>query len=251
MKLPCFIPTGVFQPMSKTIDDLVTFSGIVSFDFDNETTSPKAMASIMEKLSEHIVYKYVSPSGGKKFKVGIKIDRMNVSDNYGYRNAWQHIQDLIGVSSDAGTKNINRQSSVSYDPNCYINFDAVPYVIPSHVDTSPFNWEQHIKEKGRTVMKFKNRREAMEKCCEWTEKSVGDFIKGNRNNYIFKLSVYLNMLGFSEFDAIDSVAERIKHSKMDRREVVRTIESVYRRYRKSHGVVEMERFVSSRKKSLL
>jgi hypothetical protein len=239
MQLPAFMPAGVFNPEQKSVEDLIHFSGIVHFDFDKETTSSKSIAYIKKTLSPHIVFIFKSPSGGNKYKVGILVDR-DIKDNHGYRNVWEHLSKDFPAKPDIGAKNINRQCSISYDPDCYINLEATPYIVPPEIDTKPFDLEAFLKSRANSKdMVFKNRKQMIEKCCEWTEKKVGDFAMGNRNNYIFKLSIYLNMFGVSLNDAIDLILERIKYSKMDRKEVYGTIESVYKRYRKSHGCMSM------------
>ena len=237
MRLPAFMPAGLFTDNQKTVEDLKAFSGIVHFDFDKESTSGKAIGYIRKNFKDNIVFLFKSPSGGSKYKVGILVDR-DIKDNHGYRNVWEHIQKDLPAKPDIGAKNINRQCSISHDPDCYINLEAVPYIVPKEVDTKPFDFEEFLKSRaGFKEMNFKSRKQMVEKCCEWTEKKVGDFVMGNRNNYIFKLSIYLNMFGLSLDDAIDAVLERIKHSKMDRKEVYNTIQSVYRRYHKSHGCI--------------
>ena len=130
IKLPLFTVSGVFKTGQRNSDGLDVHSGLMGLDFDEIPNEEKfnKMLGIL-KSDNHVVLCFASPRG-----LGIKTLSAITPIPKGrdeHKVAWQHVTDyyetLLGMpsSSDTVVKDIPRLCYFSYDPNAYLNMDAV------------------------------------------------------------------------------------------------------------------------------
>jgi putative DNA primase/helicase len=138
--LPHVAFNGIYRYLSK--DGFMASSGLIQGDHDDLND----VAGLRARYADdpHCVYAFVSPSGAG-LKVGIRVVPLPI-DTDTYRTAWvyvaSHYQKLFGVTWDKACKDVSRTCFVSWDPDLYVNYDAI------EMDLTGLGWECWLATMG-------------------------------------------------------------------------------------------------------
>jgi Protein of unknown function (DUF3987)/BT4734-like, N-terminal domain len=120
-KLPAVTLSGRFS--HRAADGLICHSGIYCADLDLLGSQIKAVRKLLQQ-SLHLYACFVSPSGdGLKALLRISDDPERHGDSL--RAVAKHIFELTGATIDGSCSDVSRLCFVSYDPDIYVNEDAV------------------------------------------------------------------------------------------------------------------------------
>lgn len=220
-RLPSVVFTGHF--INRKDKGLKQYSRIVTIDFDHVGISFKD-----EIIKDpYVLAAWISPSGD-----GVKVLYHVSTDNHvgHYRAILQKFP-----QADTKNKNISRVCYESYDPDIYINTEALV-------------WDSIIEEptyeaKTITYKDIEQDSEIIYKHLKTYSEKRGAFIEGNRNNFLMYLLASCNRYGISKHDAGYLVSTDYVSGSTDFRgeEFERIINGVYKRYSFEHGTKAFEK----------
>ncbi|MGQ2985360.1 BT4734/BF3469 family protein [Flavobacterium sp.] len=111
--LPTFRFNFLFDG-SAANDRITAPTGLIYLDADNVDTIPDSPYILAR-------WKSLSDTG---FAILIKVTGLTLDS---YKDTYNHLSELIGITSDAGARKATQQTIQSYDPNLYYNPDALVY----------------------------------------------------------------------------------------------------------------------------
>ena len=213
-QLPCIIFSGEFTQRRKS--GLKEHSGLMVLDFDKIPNNKMATMFDQLKQNKHIVSVFMSPSRNG-YKAIVSIPKCNAKEHEQYFKQFNkdHLYDYF----DSATCNVDRVCFESYDPNIYINYEAIQYapklvddgfLIADKVPTIPINDDF---KKIELIMKF-----------NWQK----DFIEGERNNFILDIASAFCEYGVQEINAVNYILNNVVHGEFSEDETKNTIKSAYR-----------------------
>ena len=215
-KLPCIIFGGTFK--ERNGDGLIEHSGLMVVDFDKYPSDEVMFDHLHElKKNNHFVALFISPSG-KGIKGVVKIPKCNKLDHIKYFKEFnkQFEYDYF----DKSNCNVDRVCFESYDPDIYINYDALTYEptlidegfdVKDKVPLIPINDESVIIDK---IMKF-----------NWSK----DFVEGERNSFIFDLAGAFCEYGVSQNTTEAYILNNVVIGDFSETEAKNTIKSAYKK----------------------
>jgi len=217
MLLPAFLPAGIFRG-GKTKEHLYKFSGIVHIDIDGKIKAGKVLSQID---ITHVCFMFRSPRKG--LKIGF---RVNASPE-DYSWAWKYLNQKYCLGyGDISSKALNKQSSLSYDPEAYFNGNCEVCNIPEAPKYKNVNYPK---------VKVRSYSEAF-KVAEGALKRNGHYFrKGSRNDYIYRLCCILNRMGIDKVTASQLLGNRFGGTKFPMSEINLTLNGVYKRNAQEHG----------------
>ncbi len=136
-KLPCFTPSGTFDPVSDA--GLLAHSGYISIDIDaQDNTDVADFASLKDKISAvpYVLYCGLSCRGAGYVLI------VPIADPAKHRDHFRALQEdfyKCGLVVDPSGINVSRKRFVSYDPDPYINTGAkvYSYALPEDYQPTP------------------------------------------------------------------------------------------------------------------
>jgi hypothetical protein len=222
-RLPAIRFSGTFE--TNTDNSLKNHSGLAILDFDHvEDLEVKKQELI---ALPYIYAVFVSPSGD-----GIKAIA-HIKDGKKHR---EHYSALMQEISNLDEKNINpsRICFASYDPNIYINANAITY----NKIAEPIQVRNEIAVTGST--------EIFKKLEKWLASRLDTFTSGNRNAYIFKLASACCRAGIDKNDAYYLIRGQylISNTDFKVREMEQAIDSAYKRSEFASAVFTKDEFIN-------
>lgn len=215
--LPCIMFAGTFS--QRNGNGLTEHSGLMCVDFD-KYENDEVMNNHKKLLlnNPHFLLLFVSPSGNG-FKGVVKIPESTKETHPKYFAEFQKKFDFDNW--DKSCSNVDRVCFESYDPDIYVNYDALvfePELIDKGFEVSqrvpliPITDEDKIIEK---IIAF-----------NWGK----DFIEGEKNNYVFDLAGAFCEYGISQGTAESYLYNNIiAGSCSDEQAKLNTIKSAYRK----------------------
>lgn len=215
-QLPNIIFQGVFS--QRNDDSCTSPSGLMITDYDG-FKDRSALDKVYRKLKKnpHTVLAFISPRDN-----GIKcLVRIPECDKRDYKRYFQAYHKKFNYDNfDISTSNISRVCFESYDPDCFINYDATVFA-PELVDEG-FKYT----EKTPTIA-INNEDKIVDMIMKWDWKT--DFVEGERNTFIFNLAGAFCEYGVSLEYAIGYIGTNIVHGDFSEREMETAIKSAYRK----------------------
>ena len=213
-QLPCIIFGGVFTQRKKS--GLKEHSGLMVLDFDKIPNNKMDMMFDQLKQNKHIVSVFMSPSRNG-YKAIVSIPKCNAKEHEQYFKQFNkdHLYDYF----DGATCNVDRVCFESYDPNIYINYEAIQYnpklvddgfLIAEKIPTIPINDDF---KKIELIMNF-----------NWQK----DYVVGERNSFVFDICGAFCEYGVQEINAINYVKNNVVFEDYIDDSLVNTIKSAYR-----------------------
>lgn len=194
-KLPAINFQGVFK--ERNDKGIKQFSGLIPLDFDNFPNEQELIA-LKDSLkdNEYVYAMFVSPRGNG-LKVIVKIPQDGAANYKGYFDSLKNLFD--NKYFDVSSSNISRLCFESYDPDIYINPNALIY---NEVE------EPEYSDIGTTtpLFKIKSDNNIIKNLLKWWHKKYGN-TKGNRNTNLFKLAMALNCFGVDKTEALNVLSE--------------------------------------------
>lgn len=215
-KLPSILFAGKFSARNKDSCDI--HSGYMITDFDDIPNEEEYERVINEvKANPHVYAIFKSPSG-TGFKPVVKIPKCDKFDHERYFKAFykKYKYDYF----DKSNCDISRVCFESYDPELYIRKKALVFS-PELIDDG-FEVKEYF-----TYTPLKDEDKIIERIMEWDWKK--DFVKGERNNFIFDIAGALCEFGVSENTAIGYILNNIVIGDFSEDEAKTTIKNVYRK----------------------
>ncbi len=208
--LPCVCFSGQFTERKESA--LIRHSGLICLDFDHCDVIAKKMELAG---SPYVLAVWISPSGsGVKALVKVPPGKDLHRDFFaGLSNLFQGI--------DQSGKDIGRACFESYDPEIYINPEAIIFDTPAKA--SPvINGMARNGINAWDSERITDPDEIVDRIEVWLHKT-DSFIPGNRHNYILRFAGATNRYGISE-----SIALRFFAQYAEEGFTVREIESIVR-----------------------
>jgi hypothetical protein len=193
------LPAINFQGVFKERNDkgIKQFSGLMPLDFDKFKDNAE-MVALMDSLkdNEYVFAMFISPRGNG-FKLIIKIPLDGAPNYKGYFDSLKSFFDLPYF--DVSSSNISRLCYESYDPNIYVNPNALIYnevEEPEYTDIGTVTPIFAINSDNRVISNL----------LTWWKKKYGH-TKGSRNTNLFKLAMALNCFGIDRHEALNVLNE--------------------------------------------
>ena len=228
--LPAVTWSGVFNPGTRSIETLKSYSGLICLDVDKLEES--TIKVLKEQLIDdpYTISCFVSPSG-KGVKIIVKVD----SKAENHRAAFLHLQDHFEkkylIKIDGSGKDVSRLCYLSYDPESFIKNTTSVFnvdlkygeIITSTVDVSSY------KASKDTEHIFKV-------CVGWVNKTK-TFVEGERNVYLHVLACALNRCGVDMETAIQMMSKNFPTPDTKWHQSIR---SAYFHHQAEHATVEVK-----------
>lgn len=205
--LPAVCFSGKFT--ERKDECLQEHSGYIVLDFDNVEDVRSLQTDV---ISQKFVYAcWVSPRGN-----GIKA-LVKIADGKKHREHFAAIQDIFPQVDNSG-KNESRVCYESFDPEIYINTEAVSFRKTKKVETI------------KVAEALTANKEIFDKILVWLTNKGDAFVTGERNIFIFKLASACCRFGINEHEASSLIGAEFvsRDNSFANSESERTIRSAYK-----------------------
>lgn len=204
--------------VNRNDNDIQEASGLMITDYDH--LPEEDYKRIWEKLKndKHTVLMFRSPSGDG-IKAVVSIPKSSKDD---YRKRFKAYGDYINepLFFDVKNSNISRLCFVSYDPELYTNWDAVPF-------TQINELEPYKRSERAAVLPITDEDRLVDIAIKWLNKNH-PYGKGNRNNSIFQFAGSCCRIGVSKETCEYVATTQIINDDFDHSEAMAAIRSAYR-----------------------
>lgn len=194
-----FTPCGTFN-VSRKEGNLKLYSSIVILDLDN--LGIRKLPQIKQRAinDPHTLAAFVSPSGAG-LKILVQVDSDIDLHSVAFQQVAEYYESLLNIEVDKSGKDVSRLCFISYDPELYYNPNSKAFQIIDLIE------EQFSKAVGLTSKSYQ-------------------FVKGQRNNFVYSLACYCNQLGIPKKAACRLI---LRNYGYDKGEVLNSIDSAYSR----------------------
>lgn len=214
--LPSILFAGEFT--QRNSNSLKKHSGLMVVDFDGYPSDEELQNHLaILKQNKHFVTLFISPSGNG-IKGVVKIpNTANKETHPKYFKAFEHT--FSYEYFDKVNSNVDRVCFESYDPNIYVNYDAVVFE-PQILDNGYERVERipliPITDEDKIIQKIMN--------FNWKK----GFVEGERNAFVFDIASAFCEFGVSEYSAIGYIQNNVTIGDFSDRECETAIKSAYR-----------------------
>lgn len=237
---------------------LVEESGLICIDIDEIENPAQLKKSIVEK-SEFLLLAFISPRGnGLKLIFGRDMSFFFKENYQLYSKYLMENFDIPKESIDQSCASISKACFLCHDPEVYLNpifnqpieVKEIPFLRiekPGEVegkddhkmDVNTFELSQFLFKPVTLNFAKRNSIENFIALCRICIKSNGDFIEGNRHNWILKLAVLCNSFGMDRDTAIRHFKQVFKnhpaitfskHPFDETGDLIRPFNDVYEKY---------------------
>lgn len=215
-KLPSILFAGEFTERSKS--GLKSHSGLMIIDFDdfpNEDVYSE-MFEVITK-NKHTVTAFRGPSGDG-IKAVIRIPKCDKFEHERYFKTFN--AEFKYDYFDKSNCDVSRVCFESFDPNIYVNLEAEVYS-PKLIDDG-YQVKDYISHTPLT-----DESKIIDRIMDWNWSK--DFVKGQRNNFIFDLAGAFCEFGISESTAFSYIWNYVVSGEFSERETITTIKNVYKK----------------------
>ena len=186
---PGFSFSGIFERRGK--DRLIRHSGIIAIDIDHLNES--VFSEKVRLMENPYVYSVFLSISGKGLKVLVKVPESLDAERH--KLYYKAIAEDFGVKEDRRAQDVARYTNVTYDPDLYLNSEALVWNKPVEViaveeEASTANYTTPITDMD----------ERLRIILSWTE---GGFKRGNRNGYVYDTACNLCEYGIEKDEALD------------------------------------------------
>lgn len=188
--------SGTFSHRSK--DKLVNYSQLACLDFDkfNSLEEAEVMKQKLSK-SNYCFAAFISPSGK-----GVKAIFKTVNRPQDYESMYTALcSEFDSPNIDSKTKDISRFCFESYDPEIYINENALEW---SKMDIGDYS--EIGKNTYSVTVPLRSESRIIDLLQQWFDKKYS-YGQGDRNNLIYRFASALNAYGINEYSAISYLSK--------------------------------------------
>jgi hypothetical protein len=230
-KLPAVTWSGTFKPMTRSIETMESYSGLVCMDFDD--LEPENIAVIKAQLinDPSLMYCFTSPSG--KGVKAIMAVNTGIED---HRAAWLHLEDyfkkIYFLTADKSGKDASRLCYLSWDPQIIIK-SAIPFIVDLKYGEITTQHSTNLS----TMQATNDAKAAWRVCKKWVEDRNGrQYVEGERNVYIHSMSCALNRCGIDIDTAIALLDSELLTPD---RKWLQSVRSAYFHNQQEHGTIQI------------
>jgi hypothetical protein len=233
-KLMGFTVSGIFNKR-RDKKNLTAYSGMLALDVDD--LQPKEVNQVVDraKALPNTYMVFISPSG-----LGVKIIvKVNSGAEY-HESAYPQVVDYykseigeITGKFDEKTKDVARQTFISYDPGAYLNEDCIEFVVDTTKMVTP---KVKAGELGPHGLLSESKYGKAFKAAERYTKQGQAFEQSNRNNYIYQLACNANRYGIAVEYTVEKSIEVYEEDGFDTKEIQTIIYSAYKGKENETGI---------------
>lgn len=253
---------GTFSERKDT--GLLEESGLICIDIDEIENPAQLKKSIIEK-SEFLLFAFISPRGnGLKLVFGRDM-AFDFKENYqSYTHYLMETFDIPKKSIDQSCASISKACFLCHDPEVYLNpilnqpigEKEIPFLHfekteefeeeeGNKVEVNTFELSQFLFKPVTLNFEKRNSIENLVALCRVCIKSNGEFVEGNRHNWILKLALLCNSFGMNKDSAIKHFKQLFKnhpaiisskHPFDENNDLIRPFNDVYEKYNDDFGV---------------
>lgn len=197
---------------------LLKHSGLMVTDFDDFESEEKLLH--WRNVLQNCQYCYIvfrSPSGNG-LKAVIRIPESTMDEHALRHDAFKKYINCDYF--DQVNKNVSRVCFESYDPEIYINQYAEVFGLIS--ENKGYEYTQRPP-----VVILRNEQEIINRLMKFD--FDGQFVEGNRNNYIFKVACCFSEYGIDRETCENYIYNNIANGNFDHQELIQTVKSAYRK----------------------
>ncbi|QNA46130.1 VapE domain-containing protein [Lacibacter sediminis] len=198
--LPAVTVSGLFENERKA-SNLGTHSGFLQIDFD-EVSDPFSAIELLKK-DTYCYACFLSPSGNG-VKLIVKIANQKNQHTTCFRQLENYYKTTYNFTVDKSCKDVSRLMFLSWDENIFVNENSAV-------------WEILIADNKN---KFSSLLESFQK--------RENFVSGNRNNFVFKLSLECYKANIKMHEVVQLVSEKFATDGFTVDEIERTVASAYK-----------------------
>lgn len=211
---PLFGAAAIFSG-GKKAGDITSLTGLSLVDIDH-VAAKGGVESLKMKVEKEphtlLCYKTISGDGLRiLFRYELDMSYSLAQQKQFYPKAFAvgnaYYARLLGIETDEKCKNIGRLSGLAYDPDVYLNLEAVPFTTAEMEAT----WQERVSRQ-RNDKKRQRERARLKTCYEQTigpevEAEGAVYAPGSHNDYVMRVGYKLNQFGFDEELAMAWAAE--------------------------------------------
>lgn len=243
--LPCFTVGGVFSP-TKSVENLVSYSGLLSLDIDDLKTSFLGLQALVD---DEFVFSIFKSASGNGYCVLIKTVPLTSVEQFKrlYQGVYEHLYDrLKNVCKFDYLPNLNRLRYVSFDEDLYLNQNCQEWSIEAEV---PNLVELPIPKSDRKVsinLGQLNDSEKLDLTLSKFEEVSGKFgERGTRHDWVLSLARWCCRADIDENYLVSYILSNFTNSSRDSNiwagEVRRCVRDSYRAYSAERGTYEVSK----------
>lgn len=215
-ELPCILFSGEFA--QRNGNGLIKHSGLMCVDFDKyENDEVMLQHRAMLEQNPHFILLFTSPSGNG-IKGVVRIPEATKETHPKYFKAFQEKFDFDYW--DKSCSNVDRVCYESYDPEIYVNNDAIIFE-PQLIDKGYYNHEKAplipVTDEDKIIEKIMS--------FGWNK----DFVEGERNAFIFDIAGMFCEYGVSQYSAEGYILNNVIIGDFSELEAKTTIKSAYKK----------------------
>ena len=227
--LPSFTPSGLFNETHRK-EDLIQYNSMVILDIDK--IGVERVAELKKKAigNDKVFAAFISPSGNG-LKILVKTDSTTETHEAAFGQIAEHFEKELQVTIDKSGKDYSRLCFLSYDPDLYLNEEAVVFKTETEAKNTISG---KISYSGDVT-------ELYTYTVTYTEK-IKQFYTGERNNFIYLLSNNLNRVGIDKATAESLIKANYNDRDMGK-EIQASINSAFS-HSDEHGIWKPEYIIS-------
>ena len=232
--LPGYCFSGQFS--SRDVAGLIEHSGLITLDFDK--MSPYGVKELKDSVCDlPFVYSaFISPSGnGLKVLVRIPKDAENHKKYFNSLRTFFDNDHFDGSGND-----VARFCFESYDPDIYINEEAIEWRDMEEEDITDIGFEN-----SNVLVPVSDEGEIISRLQVWFDKKYG-LIQGQRNDNLFKFAAAMSDFGVS-LETAQNYLNQFATRDFTIKEIGITVRSAYKRNPQKFGSLVFENIEKRRK----
>ncbi len=220
--LQSFTPSGTFDSVRKA-EKITSYSKYIILDFDHLSQDQLKRAKMKVKNIKHTYATFISPSGnGLKILVPVTSELEQHALSYQQVSAYYSSQ--LGIPIDGSGKDVCRLCFMSYDPDCYLNTDAIPFELDHYIgQINTENIFVNAIQGQSNQIPNDSIAKVFERCISFTDKK-SEYKNGNRNNYIHLLACNCNRQGIPQVVATNLISDKYD---LGSKEIYASVKSAY------------------------
>lgn len=223
-KLLGFTPSATFKTVRKAhLSD--SYTGFIILDLDKLSASELERVNKMARVCDYTYCCFISPSGNG-LKILVQVDSELEHHTIAYNQIADYYEQALEIELDRSGKDVSRLCFYSYDPDLFLNSEAVIFsvnkvyvlitenaVVNNNEVIAPANIDNVNVSLFQKAIDFTNKKDS--------------YIEGNRNNYIYLLASNCNRLGILEEETETQILNSFD---LDKAEVLTAIKSAYKNH---------------------
>ena len=233
-QLKAFTVSGQFEG-GRTMANLKEYHPLVILDIDKlpQDVLEKSIQDIRKTTYTHACF--LSPSGNG-LKVIVQVNSGQAQHLSAYLQVAQFYEKKLRLKVDQSGKDITRLCFFSFDKNLFFHPKSKVFVVKDMVIKSlPLEAKMKIEPTSNVFPFSKNKKptseNSLQACLDFT-KNKSQYVKGNRNNFVYLFASNCNREGISETAVLDFALPEFD---LAASEIRKTIQSVFHHHQNEHN----------------